>query len=297
MPNGLVPRRGIAPPSPSGASGIAKHGAVSRQARQPGQGRRSRPARKNVCLDRILPPALLALRPELQHSDRLPVRPHQPHSGRKGRGRGRLSVCGGSGNRRQKNNSKWFPFRTVFQIEIIFQLRDLPPLTLLFIGRQRFSLSLSSQNAPPSCRLSGSRNHPLLSPLPSRFLPQRFLPHARIKLGASRNLPVSPPNTERANTHARRDRRMPAPQSATALDTSAGGPWAYNSVVTLLCLVEWSACPNIDPLSPPPSLHSAMQVISKRRHKHVSTRDIQGGELGSPIASLPQTYADQSVYH
>ena len=34
----------------------------------------------------------------------------------------------------QKNSSKCFPFRTVFQIEINFQLRDVPPLTLLFIG-------------------------------------------------------------------------------------------------------------------------------------------------------------------
>ena len=33
-------------------------------------------------------------------------------------------------------SSPWFPFRTVFQIEINFQLRGLPPLTLLFIGRQ-----------------------------------------------------------------------------------------------------------------------------------------------------------------
>jgi hypothetical protein len=30
---------------------------------------------------------VLALCPELQHSNRLPVRPHQPHSERKGRGR------------------------------------------------------------------------------------------------------------------------------------------------------------------------------------------------------------------
>jgi hypothetical protein len=40
-------------------------------------------SQKNACLDRILPPALLALRPELQHSEGLPVRPHQPHSERK----------------------------------------------------------------------------------------------------------------------------------------------------------------------------------------------------------------------
>ena len=31
-------------------------------------------------------------------------------------------------------SSPWFPFRTVFQIEINFQLRGLPPLILLFIG-------------------------------------------------------------------------------------------------------------------------------------------------------------------